>query len=354
MKNLEKYLSLLGDEVDGLLLTSRYSRHYGAQFDIAEGVAIVTKKGCRYFTDSRYIESAQAGIRGFEVIDIVTEKGYAGCLNKAIAEFEVTTLGYEEEYLTARELFAFEKNLNAKLIPMNDKINGFRAVKEDWELDLMRKAQQITDTAFSEVLTRIRVGMTELQVQAELIYCLYKNGSQGLAFDPIVVSGPNTSMPHGVAGERVVQEGDFITLDFGAIYKGYCADMTRTIAVGHATEEMKKVYDTVLQAQLAGIAATKAGAIGSSIDGAARKVIADAGYGEYFGHGYGHGVGLEVHENPNPSPRNQEPMPENAVCSSEPGIYIPGKFGVRIEDVVIYKPDGCENITFSPKNLIIL
>ncbi len=354
MKNLDKYLTLLDDGVEGLLLTSRYSRHYGAEFDIAEGVAIVTKEGCRYFTDSRYIESAQNGIQGFEVLDVAAEGGYSAALNRAIAEFHVKALGYEENYLTARELFGYEKNLNARLVPMNDQINGFRAVKEEWELDLMRKAQAIADKAFAEVLPRIKVGMTELEVQAELIYCMYKNGAQGLSFDPIVVSGPNTSMPHGVAGERKLQEGDFLTVDFGVLYQGYCSDMTRTVAIGYATEEMEKVYNTVLQAQLAGIAVSKAGVPGCEIDGAARKVIADAGYGEYFGHGYGHSLGLEIHESPSPSARNQEGIPENAVCSAEPGIYLPGKFGVRIEDVTIYKADGCENITFSPKNLIIL
>ena len=354
MTNLEKYLSLLNDEVDGLLLTSRYSRHYGAEFDIAEAVAIVTAKGCRYFTDNRYIESAENNIKNFEVIDMMTEKGFVGCLNKAIAEFGVKTLGFEEDYLTAAELFRFEKNLNARLVPMSEKINAFRATKEEWELDIMRKAQSITDKAFSEVITRIKPGMTELELQAELIYCLYKNGATGLAFDPIVVSGPNTSMPHGVAGERVIQAGDFITMDFGAAYQGYCSDMTRTVAVGYATEEMEKVYNTVLEAQLAGLAASKAGVPGCEVDAAARKVIADAGYGEFFGHGYGHSLGLEVHESPSPNGRNQQPLPENAVCSAEPGIYLPGKFGVRIEDVIIFKADGYENITFSPKNLIIV
>ena len=353
MKNLEKYLTLLDGEVDGLLLTSRYSRHYGAEFDIAEGAAIVTKKGSRYFTDSRYIESAQNGIQNFEVI-CVDGIGYNKLLNDAIADFGVTKLGFEENYLTVAEFMGYEKNLNAKLVPFHKEISGFRAVKEAWELDLMRKAQAIADKAFAEVLSRIKVGMTELELQAELIYCLYKNGGQGLSFDPIVVSGPNSSMPHGVAGERKIQEGDFITMDFGVIYQGYCSDMTRTVAVGFATEEMQKVYNTVLEAQLAGLAATKAGVPGKDIDGAARKVIADAGYGEYFGHGYGHSLGLEIHESPSPNGANTEPMPENAVCSAEPGIYLPGKFGVRIEDVTVLKADGHENITGSPKNLIIV
>ena len=354
MKNLEKYLSLLNGEVDGLLLTSRYSRHYGAEFDIAEGVAIVTKNGCRYFTDSRYIESAENNIKGFEVLGINQFTGYFARLNDAIADFGVSTLGYEENYLTVAELMGYEKNLNAKLVPFNKQINGFRGSKEAWELDLMLKAQAITDKAFSEVLTRIKPGMTELELQAELIYCMYKNGGTGLAFDPIVVSGPNTSLPHGVAGERVIQAGDFVTMDFGASYKGYCSDMTRTVAVGYATDEMKKVYEVVLKAQERAIAATKAGVPGKEIDAVARKVITDAGYGKNFGHGYGHSLGLEIHEAPNTNTSNPEPMPVGAVCSAEPGIYLPGKFGVRIEDVVIIKEDGCEDITKSPKHLIVV
>ncbi len=354
MRNIEKYQSLLDGEVDGLLLTSRYSRHYGAEFDIAEAVAVVSKKGCRYFTDSRYIESACNNIKGFEVLEIGGKIGFIQRINEAIADFGITTLGYEEAYLTAGELQEYEKKLNAKLTPFNEKIYGFRAQKEQWELELMKKAQEITDKAFSEVLTRIRVGMTELELQAELIYCMYKNGGTGLAFDPIVVSGPNTSMPHGVAGERKIQEGDFITMDFGASYMGYCSDMTRTVAVGYATEEMKKVYNVVLEAQKAAIAATKAGVIGKEIDGIARKVIADAGYGEYFGHGYGHSLGLEIHEAPNLNTRNGEPMPLHAVCSAEPGIYLPGKFGVRIEDVTVLTENGNIDITGSPKELIIV
>ena len=353
MKNIEKYLTLLDGEVDGLLLTSRYSRHYGAEFDIAEGAAIVTKAGCRYFTDSRYIESAQNGIKGFEVLD-VAGVGYSKRLNDAIADFGVTTLGYEENYLTVAELLNYEKTLNAKLVPYNKSINAFRGVKEEWELEHMRKAQAIADKAFAEVLPRIKVGMSELELQAELIYCMYKNGAHGLSFDPIVVAGPNSSMPHGVAGERKIQNGDFITMDFGVLYNGYCSDMTRTVAMGYATEEMETVYNTVLKAQLAGLAVTKAGVPGKEIDAAARQVIVDAGYGPYFGHGYGHSLGLEIHEGPNPNGGNAEPMPLGAVASAEPGIYLPGKFGVRIEDCVIYTENGYENLATSPKNLIIL
>ena len=354
MKNLEKYLQLLSTDVDGLLLTSRYSRYYGAEYDIAEGVAIVTKAGCRYYTDSRYIEPAQKNIQGFEVLEINRENSYIKRLNEAIAAFGVTTLGYEEAYLTVAELRQYEQELNVKLVPMNTPIYNLRAVKEEWELDYMRKAQTVTDAAFAEILTRIKPGMTEKELQAELIYCLLKCGGDGLAFNPIVVSGPNTSVPHGVAGDRVIQEGDFITMDFGAAYRGYCSDMTRTVAVGYATEKMRQVYETVLEAQLAGLAVTKAGVAGQEIDGAARKVIADAGYGEYFGHGYGHCLGMEIHEDPRCAPGWEAPMLPGMVSSAEPGIYLPGEFGVRIEDVVIFTADGYENITKSPKNLIIV
>ena len=354
MTNIEKYQSLLGDDVQGLLLTSRYSRHYGAEYDIAEGMAIVSGTGCRYFTDSRYIEAAQNGLEGFEVLETNKEYPYSRRINDAIRDFGISTLGYEENYLTVAELREYEEKLSAKLVPMNKQISSFRAVKEPYELQRMRKAQEITDAAFTQVLTKIQVGMTEKELCAELIYCLLKNGGEGLSFDPIVVSGPNTSLPHGVPGDRVLQEGDFITMDFGVIYQGYCSDMTRTVALGYATDEMKKVYDTVLQAQLAGIAATRAGVTGKEIDAAARQVITDAGYGSYFGHGYGHSLGLEIHENPNCNPSGDTVMAENMVCSAEPGIYLPGKFGVRIEDVVVFGADGCEILTASPKNLIII
>ncbi|HIT33480.1 MAG TPA: aminopeptidase P family protein [Candidatus Faecousia intestinigallinarum] len=354
MKNLEKFQSLLGEKADGLLLTSRYSRYYGASFDIAEGVAVVSGKGCRYFTDSRYIESAEKGIQDFQVEMVGNGRSYYQLINQAIADFGITKLGYEENYLTMAEFLDYEKNLKAELVAMNREIHGFRAVKEDWELALMRKAQDITDAAFAQVVQRIRAGMTEKELCAELIYCLFRNGADGLSFDPIVVSGPNTSLPHGVPGDRKIQEGDFITMDFGVLYRGYCSDMTRTVALGYATEEMKTVYNTVLQAQLAGIAATRAGVTGRSIDEAARKVIADAGYGDYFGHGYGHSLGLEIHENPGCNHAGTVEMQENMVCSAEPGIYLPGKFGVRIEDVVIFKEGGCEDITNSPKELMIV
>jgi len=355
MKNIEKYLSVMADEqLDGILLTGEVARFYCAEYNISEGAAVISPKGNRYFTDSRYIEDAENNLPDFEVKMVDKNHSYPMLIQQAIDDFGIQVLGFEEENMTVAEFRGYEEKLNVTLKPCQDAINRLRYVKEQWELDRMIKAQEITDRAFSEVLKKIKVGMTEKELRMELIYELYKYGADRISFEPIVVSGPKTSMPHGVPGERKLENGDFITMDFGATYQGYCSDMTRTVALGYATEEMKKVYYTVLEAQKAGIAATRAGVTGQSIDGAARKVIADAGYGEYFGHGYGHSLGLEVHESPNCNPRNDQPIPAGAVCSAEPGIYLPGKFGVRIEDVVIFTEDGCIDITHSDKELIIV
>ena len=355
MKNIEKYKSLLETgEVDALLLTSEYNRLYAAQYNIAEGVAVVTKDGAYYFTDSRYIEAAENNLPGFTVRMTNPGSSEIERINEVIGEHTIKKLGFEEADMTYKTFLEFQHALHAVLVPMQDKIDAFRASKEPWEIELMRKAQEITDLTFTQLQKVICAGMTEKDLRAELIYRLYKNGADGLSFDPIVVSGPNTSMPHGVPGDRQLQFGDFVTIDFGCIYNGYCSDMTRTVALGFVTEEMDKVYKTVLKAQLAGIAATKAGVAGKDMDGAARKVITDAGYGEYFGHGFGHSLGLDIHEWPNANPRGKDIMPAGAVVSAEPGIDIPGRYGVRIEDVMILREDGCEVITKAPKEFTVL
>ncbi len=355
MKNIEKYQSLLETgEVDALLLTSVYNRLYAAQYRVAEGVAVVTREGAYYFTDSRYIEAAEKNLKGFTVRMTHPGSSEIERINEVIGEHTIKKLGFEENDMTYGDYLRYNEALHAVLVPMQAKIDAFRATKEPWEIELMRKAQAITDQTFSELCKIIQAGMTEKELEAELLYRLYKHGAEGPSFDPIVVSGPNTSLPHGVPGERKLEFGDFITMDFGCIYGGYCSDMTRTVALGFVSEEMDKVYKTVLKAQLAGIAATKAGVAGRDIDGAARKVIADAGYGDYFGHGYGHSLGILIHEAPNANTRNDQPMPAGAVVSAEPGIYLPGKFGVRIEDVTVITETGCEVLTKSPKNLIIL
>ena len=333
MKNIEKYRNLIAKgEVDALLLTSKHNRMYAAEYCVAEGVSVICKEESYYFTDFCYIEAAQKNLPGFTVVMTDADHPYTKLINDAIAAHTVKTLGFEDDSLTVEEYTLYNTKLNAVLHPYSAEINAPRQSKEPWEIEYMKKAQEITDRTFEDLLNIIRPGMTEKELCAELIYRLYKFGSEGPSFDPITISGPNTSLPHGVPSERELQYGDFVTMDFGCLYHGYCSDMTRTIALGYVSEKMDKVYHTVLEAQLAGIAATKAGVTGKAMDAAARKVIDDAGFVGCFGHSYGHSLGLLIHEAPNASMRNDKPMPAGAVVSAEPGIYIPDEFGVRIED----------------------
>ena len=256
--------------------------------------------------------------------------------------------------MTVQDHERYRKALSCDLVLATDILWRLRSVKDGEELDAMVAAQRIAERALDQILGEIRPGVTEKEIAARLQYLMLHYGAENMSFDPIVVSGPNGSLPHGVPGERVIQNGEFVTMDFGCIYHGYCSDMTRTVAVGFATEEMQRVYHTVLSSQEAGIRAARAGVTGREVDGAARAVITAAGYGDYFGHSFGHGVGVEIHEAPNASPMNEKPLPAGAVISAEPGIYLPGKLGVRIEDVILLTEEGCKDLTKAPKELIIL
>ena len=256
--------------------------------------------------------------------------------------------------MTVADHERYRKNLQAELVPASALLHGLRARKDPEELERMEQAQRIAEKALEQILTEIRTGVTEKEIAARLQYHMLCFGAEKMSFDPIVASGPNGSMPHAVPTDRPIQSGEFVTMDFGCVYGGYCSDMTRTVCVGRPTEEMERVYETVLKAQLAGIAAARAGATGAEIDGAAREVIRRAGYGDYFGHSFGHSVGVEIHESPNASPGNHEPMPTGAVVSAEPGIYLPGRFGVRIEDVIVLEEGGCRDITKADKALLCL
>ncbi len=356
MSNLERLKNRIAAEgLDAVLLIDSYNRHFATGFHSTSGAVIVTAKDAWLITDSRYIEAAEEVAAGrYNVLQHTAEHPMNAMIKAVLAEQGVSRLGGESSRLNYEEYTAYEELLGIKMIGCQGMLDELRAVKSEDELKYMRKAQEITDEAFAYILTFIKPGMTERRVAAELVYQMMIRGADQVSFDPIVVAGHRSSMPHGVPTENVIQEGDFVTMDFGCLYRGYCSDMTRTIAIGHATEEMRKVYDTVLQAQLAGLAASKAGVLGKDVDKAARDVIEAAGYGEYFGHGYGHSLGLEIHEAPYASPKGNAPMPAGCVCSAEPGIYLPGKFGVRIEDTAIFREDGVEILTKSPKELIIV
>ena len=344
-------------ELDAVLLTEEANRYYATGFHSAgtDGMAVITRGGnFYYFTDSRYTEAAARVLKTARLEEVGRGRGYIALVNEVIEGESIRRMGFEDAYMTVRDYERYRANLKCELVPAADLLWELRTVKDEAELECLIAAQRIAEQALEDILKEIRPGVTEKEIAARLQYLMLHYGAEDMSFDPIVVSGPNGSLPHGVPSEKKIEAGEFVTMDFGCIYKGYCSDMTRTVAVGYATEEMRRVYDTVLQAQLAGIAAARAGATGKEVDGAARSVIEAAGYGAYFGHSFGHGVGVEIHESPNASPMNENPMPAGAVISAEPGIYLPGKLGVRIEDVIVLTEGGCRNITKAPKELRIL
>jgi len=341
--------------LDAMMITSWPNRLYATQFKSSAGMAIVTRTKSYFFTDTRYIEAATKKITGAVIRMNTNEVTLTDLANEVIKEHGIQKLGFEDQYATVSEYNSWEKKLECKeLIPATGLLLELRRVKDEEEVKCLIAAQRIAEKALKDVLEFIKPGRTEKEISAYLQYRMLCHGAEKMSFEPIVVSGANSSMPHGVPSDKKVEDGDFITMDFGCVYGGYCSDMTRTVAVGHVTEEMEKVYYTVLEAQKAGIAAARAGVTGKSVHEAAAKVISDAGYGEYFGHGFGHSVGVEIHEDPRFSLLNDKPIPAGAVMSAEPGIYLPGKFGVRIEDVIIIRENGAEDIMEAPHELIVI
>ena len=342
--------------LDAILLTEEANRFYASGFHSAgtDGMALVTRRGNYYFTDSRYTEAASRVVRDAAVEEVGRGRGYLTLIREVLQRDGVARMGFDDAAMTVRDYNRYREGLPCELVPAAELLEKLRAQKDPEELKIMIAAQRIAERALAEALNDIRPGVTEKEIAARIQYLMLHYGAEDKSFDPIVVSGPNGSLPHGVPSGKPIQAGEFVTIDMGCVYHGYCSDMTRTVAVGHVTEEMEQVYDTVLRAQLAGIAAARAGATGAEVDGAARQVITDAGYGPYFGHSFGHGVGVEIHESPNATPGNDQPLQERAVISAEPGIYLPGKLGVRIEDVLYLTEEGCRNLTEAPKELTIL
>ena len=338
-----------------MLITDERNQRYACGFPFTDGAVLVTKEKTYLFTDSRYIEAAEKSVASDIILrEFGAGKRLSALIKDALNECTVGTLGGEEESLPYADYLRYGELLGMKLTPAQHIFNELRASKSAEEQAYMRQAQAIAEKALDDVLKIIKPGVSERDIAAEITYRLLKHGGEGNSFDPIAVTGLNSSMPHGVPGDTLVKAGDFITMDFGCVKNGYCSDMTRTVAVGYATDEMKNVYATVLNAQLEGIKTARAGIKGKEIDLAARKIIAEAGYGKYFGDSFGHSLGLYIHESPSASPLCETIMPVGAVISAEPGIYIPGKFGVRIEDVLILNENGCEDITRAPKELIVL
>lgn len=345
--------AIAASELDAVMITSKSNRLYATGFHSSAGVAIVTADRAWFFTDSRYAEAAKNSISGVSVELVDREETYSKKINQLISDHGIKSLGFEDDDVSYAAYTKWSAKLAVGLTQAHMLLSDLRAVKTREDISSLIVAQRIAEKAFEEILPLISSDITEKELAAELIYRLLKNGADETSFDPIIVSGVRSSLPHGVPTNACISKG-FLTIDFGARKNGWCSDTTRTLCVGAPDDEMKYIYETVLKAQMAGIDAVKAGVKGCDIDGAARRVIDDAGYGQYFGHGFGHGVGLDVHEAPNASSANLLEIPEGAVISAEPGIYIPGRYGVRIEDVVYVRQSGCENITNLSKELLIV
>ncbi|WP_325199705.1 M24 family metallopeptidase [Oscillibacter sp.] len=354
--------ALEAEHLDAVLLTGEANRFYATGFFTpgADATALITRKDAIFFTDARYTEAAARRLGGAELREVKPGKGLLDQLKELVFLKGIRRLGFEDAAMSVQSFRRLEKALDeeghppCELVGASEPILKLRQAKDPEELQAMEAAQGIAERALEDILKEVRPGVTEKEIAARLQYLMLHYGASDMSFDPIVVSGPNGSLPHGVPSEKEIQAGEFVTMDFGCIYGGYCSDMTRTVAVGSVTEEMERVYKTVLAAQEAGVAAARAGVPGKDVDAAARAVIAAAGYGEYFTHSFGHGVGVEIHEAPNAASSNDKPLPAGAVISAEPGIYIPGTLGVRIEDVILITTEGRRNLTKAPKELLIL
>ncbi len=342
-------------KLDAAVITDPYNMRHVSGFRGGEGALYVSRTQKVLITDSRYTEQA-ARESGFTIVEEhrehKREQILAECMKKE-NNAGAFAMGYEDESLLCAQFDRLKDALRVeKWVPLKDKVDSLRVIKTEEELSYLAKAEEIGDRAFAKLLPLLKPGMTELEAAAELEYLMKKEGAEDLSFNTIVASGLNSSMPHAIPSDKKMEEGDLVTFDFGCKYKGYCSDMTRTVVLGKASEKQKEIYNVVLKAQLASLDALRAGVSGSSVDKVARDIITEAGYGEYFGHGLGHSVGLFIHENPRLSPTDDTILQPGTIETVEPGIYVPGFGGVRIEDMVVVTEDGCINFAHSPKELI--
>jgi Xaa-Pro aminopeptidase len=340
-------------EIDGFLLTAPRNLRYITGFSGSNGCALVGEDEAVFITDFRYKTQAQEQVQGFERRMAKEE------LFKDLASLSwfdgKRRLGLESTYISIQQEQQLKELLpQTELVPIRELVEQLSVIKEQGEIEKIRRAVEISDRVFEEILEMLRPGIREVDVCAELEYRMRKRGSERLPFDAIVVSGQRSALPHGQPTEKELQEGDLVTMDFGARIGGYVSDFTRTVVLGQADEKQRDIYETTLQAQQQAEAAAKAGMLASELDAVARRVIAEAGYGDYFGHGLGHGLGLDVHEDPKLSPKGQRRLASGMVVTIEPGIYIPEMGGVRIEDVVVIGEEECEVLTQASKELVEL
>lgn len=355
MNRFDKLFAALPQEIDSVLITSDVNRRYFTGMKSSAGTILAFRDAACLIIDFRYIEKARAVVK---TADVIEQKNLIAQLTELLHEHRAKNVAIEAKEMTVSTLNSYKKELHEFEIidtdMLSNEISALRSIKDEDELACIRKAQEIAEKAFESILGFIKEGVTEREIALELDRQMLLNGAEAISFETIALAGANTSMPHGVPSDKKVQSGEFVLMDFGAVYNGYHSDMTRTICVGAPTDEMKKVYDTVLEAQLACLEQAHAGMTGSELDKIARGIMEDAGFGDNFGHSLGHGVGLEIHESPNASPNNHNILKSGAVVTIEPGIYLEGKFGVRIEDFVILTENGNVNMTKCAKNILSL
>ncbi len=353
MDKLAKVRSLFDDKgIDGLLVTSSYNRFYMTGFTGSSGVALISKEKAVFITDFRYIEQAMKQAPAFEIIkhtSLITSE-----IAAQVKKLGITKLGFEQNHVTFSQYAGYQKEIQVDLVPVSDVVEKLRLIKSPAEIKILKEAAQIADATFEHILNFLRPGLTEIEVSNELEFFMRKQGATSSSFDIIVASGARSALPHGVATDKVIEKGDFVTMDFGALYNGYISDITRTVAVGEPSAELKNIYEIVREAQQHGMDHIKPGLTGKEADALTRDIITGKGYGEYFGHSTGHGIGVEVHEGPFLSSKSEIVLEPNMAVTVEPGIYLPGVGGVRIEDDTIITDTGNESLTHSTKDLIIL
>lgn len=352
---IKRVIQLLEKEgLDAVLVADRYNVRYFSGFTGDTAYLYISGKQQLLMTDSRYTTWAKSEVQGYEVFQVDAKTSYADKVSQLLEEEHAKSIGFENRKMLYSDVLEFRLASQIQWKELDSRLDILRQIKSTQELEWIARAEAIGDKAFSHIVSQLSAGMTEHEAAWEIEAAMRAAGAQGLSFETIAVFGERTAMPHAVPGSRKLQSGDFVVMDYGCIYQGYCSDMTRTVCMGRADAEQKKIYDIVLKAQLTALSVIKAGKRACDVDAAARKVIEDAGYGEYFGHGLGHSVGLFIHELPALSPKDKTTLAENMLETIEPGIYIPDFGGVRIEDLVVVKTDGCHNLTHSTKELLEL
>lgn len=338
---------------EAFLITSEENMRYVTGFPHSEGRVLITGNKALFFVDSRYIEAVTKSVNSCEVVLMTS---FHKQLGEYAEKLDIKRIFTEAEGISVADFSALCKNVSCefKAEKTDDLLTSLRRKKSEEEKQKILKAQAIAEKAFDHILGFMKEGVTEREIALELDFFMLKNGAECVSFDTIAVSGKNTSLPHGVPSDKKIVRGDFITMDYGAVVDGYHSDMTRTVAVGEISSKQSEIYETVLKAQKKSLEVLKAGISGFDADKAARDIIAQAGYGEFFGHGTGHGVGLQIHESPRLSPKSSHILEVGDVVTVEPGIYIPDTFGVRIEDMAFITENGFENLTKTQKSLIIL